>query len=105
SVPSMPPGMFRAACVAAVAALALLAAGCGGKSKSSSGSTSASDWADGLCSSISTWSTSVQKATSSVKGSTTVDSLQSATGDVTKATNKFVDDLQALGTPDTESGK
>jgi hypothetical protein len=90
--------------VIAVVALATLAAGCGGKSKSSQ-STSATDWANGLCSAVSTWSTSVRTQTSSLKGNVTEDSLKSASAEVTKATDEFVDDLKGLGTPDTESGK
>jgi hypothetical protein len=90
--------------VIAVVALATLAAGCGGKS-SSSQSTSAADWANGLCSAVSTWSTSVRTQTTSLKGNVTEDSLKSASAEVTKATDEFVDDLKGLGTPDTESGK
>ena len=101
------------ACLVAVVALATLAAGCGGKSSSqstsaastSAASTSAADWANGLCSAVSTWSTSVQTTTTSLKGNVTEDSLKSASADVTKATDEFVKDLKGLGTPDTESGK
>ena len=99
----------RCACVVAVVALATLAAGCGGKSSSgqstSAASTSAADWANGLCSAVSTWSTSVQTTTTSLKGNVTEDSLKSASADVTKATDEFMNDLKDLGTPDTESGK
>jgi uncharacterized protein YoxC len=90
--------------VIAVVALATLASGCGGKS-SSSKSTSAADWANGLCSAVSTWSTSVQTTTTSLKGNVTKDSLESASAEVTKATDKLGGDLKGLGTPDTESGK
>ena len=97
------------ACVVAVVALATLAAGCGGKSSSSqstsAASTSAADWANGLCSAVSTWSTSVQTTTTSLKGNVTEDSLKSASAGVTKATDEFVNDLKGLGTPDTDSGK
>jgi hypothetical protein len=97
------------ACVVAVVALATLAAGCGGKSSSSqstsAASTSAADWANGLCSAVSTWSTSVQTSTTSLKGNVTESSLKSASADVTKATDEFVNDLKGLGTPDTEAGK
>ena len=89
--------------VVAVVALGVLAAGCGGKSSSST--TSADNWANSLCSSISTWSTSVQSTTSSLKGNVTKESLDSASTDIAKSTNKFVDELKGLGTPDTESGK
>jgi hypothetical protein len=96
-------------CVVAVVALATLAAGCGGKSSSSqstsAASTSAADWANGLCSAVSTWSTSVQTTTTSLKGNVTEDSLKSASAGVTKATDEFVNDLKGLGTPDTDSGK
>ena len=97
------------ACVVAVVALATLASGCGGKSSSSqstsAASTSAPDWANGLCSAVSTWSTSVQTTTTSLKGNVTEDSLKSASAGVTKATDEFVNDLKGLGTPDTDSGK
>jgi ABC-type glycerol-3-phosphate transport system substrate-binding protein len=99
----------RSTCLIAVVALATLAAGCGGKSSSSqstsAASTSAADWANGLCSAVSTWSTSVKTTTTSLKGNVTEDSLKSASADVTKATDEFVHDLKGLGTPDTESGK
>jgi hypothetical protein len=91
--------------VIAVVALAALAAGCGGKSSSSSQSTSAADWANGLCSAVSTWSTSVQTTTTSLKGNVTESSLKSASAEVTKATDRLETDLKGLGTPDTESGK
>jgi hypothetical protein len=98
------------ACVVAVVALATLAVGCGGKNSRSSQSTSAAstsapDWANGLCSAVSTWSTSVQTTTTSLKGNVTEDSLKSASAGVTKATDEFVNDLKGLGTPDTDSGK
>jgi archaellum component FlaC len=97
------------ACLVAVVALATLASGCGGKSSSSqstsAASTSAADWATGLCSAVSTWSTSVQTTTTSLKGNVTEGSLKSASADVTKATDEFVNDLKGMGTPDTESGK
>src|SRR5437667_10284402 len=92
------------ACLMAVVALATLAAGCGGKS-SSSQSTSAADWADGLCSALASWSTSVRAETTSLKGNVTESSLKSASAEVTKATDKLESDLKGLGTPDTESGK
>jgi hypothetical protein len=105
----MPRTARAGGCVVAVVALATLAAGCGGKSSSSqstsAASTSAADWANGLCSAVSTWSTSVQTTTTSLKGNVTESSLKSASAEVTKATDEFVNDLKGLGTPDTESGK
>jgi hypothetical protein len=105
SMPRTARAWRGSACVVAVVALATLAAGCGGKSGSSSQSTSAADWANGLCSSLSTWSTSVRTQTTSLKGNVTESSLKSASAEVTKATDKLESDLKGLGTPDTESGK
>jgi len=99
----------RSTCLIAVVALATLAAGCGGNGSSSqstsAASTSAADWANSLCSAVSTWTTSVQTTTTSLKGNVTEDSLKSASAGVTKATDEFVNDLKGLGTPDTDSGK
>jgi hypothetical protein len=82
-----------------------LAAGCGGDS-GSSGSTSTADWADGLCSAITTWTSAISSATNSLKGGTpTADKLKSAAGDVESATETFVDDVKGLGKPDTEAGQ
>ncbi|MGZ8687756.1 MAG: hypothetical protein ACXWZP_04945 [Gaiellaceae bacterium] len=91
-------------------AAAAVAGGCGGGDSDSSGSSSdtvsATDWADDLCSAISTWSTSVQSAVEPLKsGDVSKDSLQSATTDLKDATGTFVDDVKALGPPDTESGQ
>jgi hypothetical protein len=86
-------------------AIAVFAAGCGGKSAEKSGSESSADWANNLCSSLVTWSTSVRKTTSSLKGNVSQSSLESTADDVTKATDKLESDLKGLGTPDTESGK
>jgi len=81
-----------------------LAAGCGGDS-GSSGSTSTAEWADGLCSAITTWTSAISSATNSLKGTPTADGLKSAAGDVESATETFVDDVKGLGKPDTEAGQ
>jgi hypothetical protein len=83
--------------------LSLLAAGCGGKSDDT---TSASDWADGVCSAITTWTGSLQSAADSLKGGNiSKDSLTSAADGVKSATDTFVGDVKGLGTPDTDGGK
>lgn len=99
--------MRRAAALALLAVLAVLAAGCGGSgsSDSSSSTPSAETWAGDLCSSISDWGNSIKTATSSLKGNVSKSSLQSALGDVSDATDTFVDDLKGLGKPDTDAGK
>jgi len=78
-------------------------AGCGGKS---SDTTSTTDWANGLCSAISTWTGSLRTATTSLQGgNVSKDSLTSAADDVKSATDTFVDDLKGLGKPDTQAGQ
>jgi hypothetical protein len=103
----------RAGALAAVgiaATLALVAAGCGGGNESSS-TTSTSEttpvveWADGLCTAITTWKQSLTDATSSITLSPSKEKLQQAADDVKSANQKLSEDLKALGTPDTESGQ
>jgi uncharacterized phage infection (PIP) family protein YhgE len=85
--------------------LVVLAAGCGGGG-SSSGSSSTSDWANGFCSAITSWTTSIQSAGQSLRnGKVSEKSLRSAAGDIQSATSTFADDLKGLGKPDTDSGQ
>jgi uncharacterized phage infection (PIP) family protein YhgE len=85
---------------ALLVSLTLLAAGCG-KSKPPT----AADWANGVCSALSTWKTSITSAVDSVKsGNVTKDSVTSAADDAKNATNKLTDDLKKLGKPDTNAG-
>jgi hypothetical protein len=88
-----------------VVALIAVAAGCGG-GDSSSDTTSTNDWAEGLCSAIDDWGTSVSAATQSLRsGNLSEDSLKSTVDDVESATSTFVDDVKDLGKPDTEAGQ
>jgi phage-related protein len=97
--------MLRAALVAVVVAAAVLVAGCG-KSSSTSSSSSPSDWANGLCSALATWSSSVKSAANSLKGGNVSESsLKSAAGDIKDASNTLVDDLKGLGKPNTTGGQ
>jgi hypothetical protein len=83
----------------------LLAGGCG-DDESSSGTTSTTQWADDLCSAISTWTNSVKSAGESLKGgSLSKESLTGAADEIKAATGTFADDLGGLGTPDTEAGQ
>ena len=90
-----------------VALAAVLAAGCGGSGGSGgSSSTSPTEWADGLCSAITTWSTSVQASAKTLQGGNlSADSLKTATSGITEATNKLATDLKGLGKPDTDAGE
>jgi hypothetical protein len=91
----------RIALVPLIAALALLAAGCG---KSSKPETTA-DWANGFCSSATTWKESVQSAISPLKnGNISKDSINTAYDDFKSATDTFVKDVKDLGKPNTQDG-
>jgi len=61
-------------------------------------------WADSVCTSLSTWRSSIT-AISDVSGETlTPESLQQSLADATTATETLADDLQELGPPDLDSG-
>ena len=94
------------ALAAGVLAVAVLAAGCGGGGggSSTSGTSSPDQWADGVCSALTTWANSLKTATTSLKGNLSQDSLKSATDDVSSATNQLATDLKGLGKPDTAAG-
>jgi hypothetical protein len=87
--------------VSLAAALALLAAGCGGGDETSA----TADWANGVCTAITTWTSSIQSAASSIQDNPTKEGLQSAADDATQATKMFADDIKGLGAPDTDSGQ
>jgi uncharacterized protein YoxC len=87
-------------------ATALLAAGCGGDGGNGGDTSSPTEWADGLCSAITTWTSSLTSSAQSLQGGNlSKDSLQSATDDVKDSTKTFVDDVKGLGKPDTEDGE
>ena len=87
----------------AILAGALFAAGCGGSDDETSG---ASEWASSVCSAMTTWTASVSAAAASLQGGNlSENSLESAVDDVTEATRALADELQDVGTPDTEDGQ
>ena len=92
---------------AAVATAIVIAAGCGGSSDSSSSDTSpTATWADGLCSALNTWKSSLPETVNTVKdGSLSKDSLTTAVDDAKSATETLASDLEGLGKPDTEAGQ
>ena len=88
----------------ALAAVVLAAAGCGGKSATTT-TTSTADWANGLCTAITTWKTSVDSAVGSVNGSNiSKTSLQQAADRVKSANQAFADTIKGLGKPNTKAG-
>lgn len=97
----------RAIAAAVIVVAALLAAGCGGSSDDSSSSASpTTEWADGLCSAITSWTSSLSSIGDTLKqGSLTKDSLTSAVDDAKSATDTFTSDLDGLGLPDTDAGQ
>lgn len=96
--------MSRTLFAVAVAAFVLAAAGCGGESSSASPT---DEWAEGFCTAITTWTDSITGVTEqfSSPSSLTSEGLTEATNDVKSSTETLVDDLRALGAPDTESGE
>lgn len=94
--------------VSAVVVAAILAAGCGGSSDSDSSSDAspASEWASGLCSAITTWTSAISSIGDSVRGGDlSMDTLTTVVDDARAATETFTSDLEALGKPDTEAGQ
>ena len=95
----------RLALTAALAVCALLAAGCGSSSDASD-ATPTTEWADGLCSSITTWQSQITSIVDSLKGGNlSQDSLTAAVDDAEEATRNFTTSLKSLGRPDTEAGQ
>lgn len=81
----------------------VLLAGCGGDS----GSSASEDYANGACSNLSTWVTTVDGAAKSLGDaglSIDRDDVQTAVSDVSDATDTLVDDLKQLGPPETDAG-
>lgn len=81
----------------------LLAAGCGGDDGTEASGTT--DWANGVCTAVTTWTESLRSAASSVTADPSRDSLESAVDDVESATETLTEDLRGLGRPDTEAGE
>jgi len=95
----------RLAFVVVIAVCALVATACG-SSKDSSDTTPTTEWADGLCSSITTWKSEITTIVNSLKGGNlSQDSLTAAVDDAEEATRNFTTDLKGLGRPDTEAGQ
>jgi hypothetical protein len=92
---------MRFALAAAVAALALVASGCGDDNGEAS---SAEEWAEEFCTLVNDWETELEGIGEDLEDDLSQDSIEQAAEDADSATDSFVDDLRALGGPDTESG-
>jgi len=78
-----------------------LAAGCSSKKPKST-----ADWANGVCTAITTWKDSTKSAADSVaSGGISKDSLHSAADDARSATETLESDLKDLGKPNTPAGQ
>jgi len=92
----------RGAVAAAVIAAALAAQGCG----SSDEPTSATDWADGVCSAITDWRESVEPALEKVtSGDLSEGALEDAGNEIEDANDQLAEDLKDLDRPETASGQ
>ena len=91
---------------AAAVALTLFAAGCGSNKSAGTTTTSSTvDWANGLCSAVSTYQASLTTAAKSLTGNLSKAGLQDAADKAKTATDTFVSTTKGLGKPDTDSGK
>jgi hypothetical protein len=92
---------------AAAAVLVLSAAACGGGGGTSTaaGGTSAVQWANGVCSSFTTWKTSVENAKTGVTSQPSPTQLRKAGRQIESATETLARSLRQLGTPDTAQGE
>ena len=89
---------------AVVVALTILAAGCGSNKSADTTTTSSTvDWANGLCSALSTYQASLTSAAKSVTGNLSKSGLQDAVDQAKTATDTFVTTTKNLGKPDTDS--
>ena len=93
--------MIRSTLAIALTSLAVLAAGCGKDDEDP-----AQAWANGFCSSLTTWSESVKSSVDPItSGNLSADAVNGAVDDVKTATDKLASDLKALGAPDADSGE
>ncbi len=98
--------MRRALAVATLAFVAAVAAGCGGNDETADEDPTAA-WASGFCTAVTTWRDDLESITSQFSDTSNFseEALRSAADDADSATDQLVDDLRALGRPETESGE
>ncbi len=98
----------RSLLAVAVLALAGHGAGCGGSDDDSAAETNpTAEWADGFCNAVTDWTNELKTVTEQFTDASNLsqDGIRSAADDVRSATQTLIDDLEGLGTPDTESGQ
>jgi hypothetical protein len=103
-----PKSLRLAVFVATCVAFAFALIGCGSKNESETTTTdSAAAWADGLCSALGSWKSSVQAVGASLQDTSqlSVAKIEDAGKRVSDANAKLVDDVKALGTPPSSGGE
>lgn len=90
--------------------LVLSVAACGGggsntTTSTAAGGTSAEQWANGVCSSFTTWKKSLLSIQASVTSQPSKSGLQKAAHEVESATETLAQSLKHLGKPDTAQGQ
>jgi small-conductance mechanosensitive channel len=88
---------------ALLVALALLLAGCGSDSEEGSAEMA---WADGFCTALDAWRTSLTSIGATLKDVENLSAakVEQAAGDLTAANDQLADDVQALGRPPETAG-
>lgn len=89
--------------VVLVASLALVSTGCGGDDEPEA--STAAEWAESLCTAITTWTDEMQEIQETVTSSLTAESIEQGADDVETATDDFIEEVRGLGAPETESGQ
>jgi hypothetical protein len=94
---------------AAVAALVLSTAACGGggggETTTTAGGLSPLEWANGVCSSVTTWRKSLENAETAVTSQPSRSQLQRSAQQVEDATRTLATSLKQLGPPETAQGE
>ena len=94
--------------VVAVVVLTTAACGSGGSNTTTStaaGGTSAEQWANGVCSSFTAWTKSLESIKTSVTSQPSKSQLQKAEQQIESATETLARSLKQLGKPDTAQGE
>jgi hypothetical protein len=97
--------MRRAFALLALALLVGVAASCGGDDEASDEDPTAA-WASEFCTAITTWTDELESITSQFSDTSNLseDGIRSAADDARNATDELVEELRALGRPETDSG-
>jgi hypothetical protein len=90
---------------AAVLVFSVAACGGGGNTTTAAGGVSAEQWANGVCSSFTTWKTSLESAKNEVTSQPSPSQLRKAGRQIERATETLAQSLRQLGTPDTAQGE